>query len=163
MLRDMRTPALVVILAWCLLVPLGGCGEELPADVAGYAERCVKMNAKLIEPTDDDPHEGYKNVYACNIEAADLLTAAGAPALPYPDGTMIVKESSRENQDYVWLIATARKQGGAWRWDEYTRNFPEEEFVRIAASEKVCIDCHTKVEAADFIYTVYQPGAGLTP
>lgn len=34
-------------------------------------------------------------------------------------------------------MATARKQAGAWRWDEYTRNFADEKLRHGVASESV--------------------------
>jgi hypothetical protein len=48
-----------------------------------------------------------------------------------------------------------RKQGGAWKWDEYTRNFGHEPFARILASETVCTDCHRQVQGADWIFTAF--------
>ncbi|HIA02393.1 MAG TPA: hypothetical protein EYN66_10855 [Myxococcales bacterium] len=147
----LRTLTLVLVLF------LAGCGEPLPADVEDYAnsENCFQMNAELIAPTEDDPHEGFKNVYACNITPEDLISESGAPIFPYPPNTLIVKESRKETQDYVWLIATAKKTGGTWEWAEYTRNFANEEFIKIPAPASVCTDCHKKAKAADYIFTVY--------
>lgn len=150
----MRSPAPLLVL---LALSLAACSEELPADVPGYADRCVRMNVEPIPPTEgDDPHEGEKNVYACNVTVGDLLASDGSRILPYPDGTLIVKESSKPSQGFVWLVATARKAGGSWEWDEYTRNFASEDLLRIPSSEAVCVDCHRKVEAVDWIYTGYQ-------
>ncbi len=146
-----------------LAVPFGCAGQELPSDLEDYAERCILLNPTPIPPTtehdpsEDDPHEGYKNVYACDIELGDLIDEFGAPRLPYPDGTVMVKESTKPEQGYVWLVALASKASGSWVWEEYTRNFADEPLVQIPAPEEVCIDCHRKVEAIDYIYTVYQP------
>jgi hypothetical protein len=68
---------------------------------------------------------------------------------------IIVKESRQPPDDFPWLVATARKVDGTWRWDEYTRNFADEELSRIVSGEPVCIDCHRKVAAVDWIYTSY--------
>ena len=111
------------------------------------------MNAAPIAPTHDDPHDGFKEVYGCNVTADDLK-------VPYPDGTLIVKESCPNgpcrDDNFVWLIASARKSNGKWRWNEYTRNFADESFAEIIAPEETCISCHKKVEATDWIYSVYQ-------
>jgi hypothetical protein len=53
------------------------------------------------------------------------------------------------------LIAIARKQGGVWQWDEYTRNFADEDFRHILAGQSVCTGCHVKAQAADWIFTTY--------
>lgn len=137
--------------ALLLVLVAGACGSELPDDVPGYQTRCVRMNAQPIPRYEDDPHKGNKNVYACNVDMAALE----ANKRPFPDGTLIVKESTREGDAFVWLIATARKQGGAWKWNEYTRNFPDEDFRHILAGESVCTDCHAKAKGADWIYTPY--------
>ena len=144
----------IVALSFGLSLVLSmGC-TTLPDDIPGYQDKCIRMNADPIAPTDDDPHEGYKEVYACDVGESDLK-------VPYPDGTVMVKESCPHGPcrdgEMVWLIATARKANGSWSWNEYTRNFEDEDFVEILADESVCTNCHKKVEALDWIYTPYQP------
>lgn len=51
------------------------------------------------------------------------------------------------------LVATARKERGTWRWDEYTRNFPDEGPRRILVGQGVCTGCHQQVREADWIFT----------
>ena len=136
---------------------LSNCADETLVADYKVAEDCFQMNAELIEPTEDDPHQGYKNVYACNVTPEELRDEAGAPVFPYPEGTLIIKESTRENQDYRWLIATAEKKGGNWEWKEFTRNFANEEFAKLPVSEDTCVNCHNKVKALDYIYTIYSP------
>lgn len=151
----MRTIVALSALTALMMLFGSGCGEEIPSSIDGYQKRCLKMNKSPIPPTEGDPHDGVKNIYICNVEAADLLDAGGKPIYPYPEGAMIVKESLREHQDFVWLIATAEKKSGSWEWNEYTRNFVSEPLLKAAAAESVCIDCHKKVEDQDFIYQVY--------
>jgi hypothetical protein len=129
------------------------CGAELPSDVADYASRegCVRLNAELIPIYDGDPHKGQKNVYACDVPPATVM----ANTRPFPDGTLIVKESTRAGESFPWLIATARKQAGRWQWDEYTRNFADEPFRRILVGQSVCTDCHSRAKGADWIFTTF--------
>jgi hypothetical protein len=122
------------------------CSDALPDDIADYAE-CPTLNADPLPKRQDDPHEGRKNVYACGLDCGALADR------PFPDGTIIVKESIKDGQGYAWLVATARKIDGHWSWNEYTRNFEHERFVSILAGEQVCIDCHKKWEADDWIAT----------
>jgi hypothetical protein len=109
------------------------------------------MNREPLPRRGDDPHDGEKDVFACNVPLAQLEDNQR----PFPDGTIIVKESTQPDLDYPWLVATARKRAGEWTWNEYTRNFESEEFLEIAASESVCIDCHRRVRGSDWIYTRY--------
>lgn len=136
-------------LAACLV---GGCGTTLPYDVAGYEQRCVRLNVDPIPPRRDDRHQGFKNVYACNVDREQLR----ANRRPFPEGTLIVKESRRPNEPFVWLMALARKHGGGWTWDEYTRNFSDDELRHGFASEEVCTACHVQAQADDWIFTRYQ-------
>ena len=145
----MRTEIGVKILA--LLLATGACEATLPDDVEGYATRCVRMNATEIPPYDGDPHRGFKNVYACNVERA----AVEANTRPFPEGALIVKESTRPGESAAWLVATARKQNGNWQWDEYTRNFSDESLRHNLAASSVCTGCHQEARGVDWIFTSY--------
>jgi hypothetical protein len=109
------------------------------------------MNREPIARYYGDPHKGMKNVFGCSLQQEQLQ----ANLRPFADGTLIVKESIREGEAFPWLIATARKQRGSWQWDEYTRNFADEDFRHILAGESVCTGCHVKAQAADWIFTSY--------
>jgi hypothetical protein len=143
----------IIALASFFVLLSPGC-TVLPDGVEGYEERCIKLNAEPIPPTTDDPHLGNKNVYACDVELEKLVDGS---AIPYADGTMIVKESFREGEDFPWLLATAEKKSGSWEWKEYKRNFENEDFVQILAGEQVCRNCHEAVkESGDWIFTFYE-------
>ncbi len=145
----LRAPLFALALG--ALGALGACGSTLPDDVAGYDTRCVRLNETPLRAYEGDPHKGNKNVYACNVS----IDALRANTRPFPDGTLIIKESKREGETFNWLTATARKQGGSWKWNEYTRNFGDEDFRHIVSGQSVCTGCHVKVMAVDWIYTSY--------
>lgn len=111
------------------------------------------MNRAPLPERDDDPHQGEKNVYACGVEPQALQ----GNIRPFADGTWIVKESTRTDSNYPWLVATAEKRNGTWHWNEYTRNFSDEDFVAILTTESTCIDCHRRVDTVDWIFTVFEP------
>ena len=135
-------------------IALFGACQVMPDEVDGYQDDCIRLNAELIPPTSSDPHFGYKNVYACNVS---LETLTDPNFTTYPDGTMIVKDSTREEQDYTWLIATAKKVNGEWEWKEYKRNFANEDFVQILAGQGVCRGCHEAVaDSGDWMFTHYE-------
>ena len=132
----------------CLAALCCGCGEPMPPEFEGYEEACVRMTQEEVPPYPDDPHLGYKHVYACHV-AEELVGMT-----PYPDGAVIIKASRKQEHDYPYLIATAKKEGGVWTWAEYTRNFAGEAFLKLPISEQVCTDCHGAVsESLDWIFT----------
>ena len=134
-----------------LFAGLSGCSDPLPSSVENYREACLRMTCNPIPTKNDDPHQGRKHVYACGISMERLASNER----PFDDGVLIVKESMRDDSSYAWLVATAKKRDGRWRWDEYTRNFEGEDFLHIASGESVCIDCHKKVSDKDYIYTLH--------
>jgi hypothetical protein len=134
---------------------LAGCASMPPDDLLGYQAACIQMNVEPILAYDGDPHRGTKNVFACDVPLVELA----ANIRPFPEGALIVKEARRDGDDFVWLLAAARKQGGAWRWDEYTRNFADEEFRHILSGEGVCTGCHQAARASDWIFTRYEPSS----
>jgi len=144
-------PVRPLLLSGLVALAAIGCGSPLPDEIDGYASRCVRMNAAPIPPYDGDPHRGLKNVYACGVDTSFIE----ANTRPFPDGAMIIKESRRQGESFVWLIAIARKQAGAWRWDEYTRNFEDEELRHGIAGLSTCTGCHQQARSADWIFTRY--------
>lgn len=138
---------------FCALLLAASCGESLPTDIEGYDSKatCVRINKDPIPPYEGDPHKGIKNVFVCNVE----LSAIKANLRPFPDGTIIVKESRREGEAFTWLVATARKELGKWRWDEYTRNFDNEGHQRLLVKQSKCTSCHDRAAAQDNIFTNY--------
>ena len=132
-------------------IPLPG----LPDDVAGY-ENWLKLNAKPIPPRPADPHNGTKNVYV-NQERV-VIAADGEQNFPYPDGCILVKESTRPGKDFIGLIAIMRKKKGNdpahndWTWVEYTRNSANDAFREIAR-DAVCWGCHSGAINTDYVYT----------
>ena len=139
-----------VILVWGLF---GACGEPIPADLLDYEASCVRMTAEEVPPYPEDPHNGFKHVYACHIDA-ELV---GQP--PYPDGTLILKTARKAEHSYPFLIATAQKSDGAWSWAEYTRNFEDQDYLKLPIAEQVCTDCHAAVaDGLDWIFTGLEAG-----
>jgi hypothetical protein len=142
---------------WMIIlnVLLVGCGaESLPQDFAP-GEGCLLATETPLEPTHDDPHEGTKNVYYCGVEETQLVSEQGIPQLPYPEGTRILKVSTKEGQGYPWLVAEMEKVGGEWAWAEFTRNFPDEDFVKIPVGEDTCTGCHVDARDSDWVFTLY--------
>jgi len=142
------------LLAAVVVVLITAC-TPIPAEVEGFETRCIEMTTEEIPPHEDDPHDGFKRVYACDITLDQLVDGNGQTIRPFPDGTRIIKASRRPAESFNWLVASAQKVNGTWKWVEWTRNFPDEELLQIPASEQLCIDCHRQVESADWIFSGY--------
>ena len=128
----------------------------LPDYTAGY-DKWLKINAEPIPPVaGGDPHNGTKNVYV--NQERDTIAPDGEQQFPYPDGSIVVKEATRPNKDYIGLIAIMRKKAGSdpehndWEFIEYTRNSPNDDFS-VLASGRVCWGCHARVEDIDYVFT----------
>jgi len=133
-----------------------GALPGLPGDVAGY-EKWLKLNAQLIPPSGGgDPHNGTKNVYANQARAT--IAPNGQQKFPYPDGCIIVKESTRPGANFIGLIAIMRKAKGSdpahndWTFVEYTRGGADDAFREVAKGA-ACWDCHSGAANTDYVYT----------
>lgn len=138
-------------LAILATLSVSACGASVPDDLKDYEQRCIRLNQAPIPKYPGDPHAGMKNVYVCNLSADEVAK----DVRPFPDGAMVVKDSQREGEDFKWLIATARKQNGRWSWDEYTRNFSNEEMLGLLTSDSKCLSCHKRAVKDDYIFTRY--------
>jgi Cytochrome P460 len=129
------------------------CGADLPDDIRNYANECRQI--ATAGPYDGDPHSGNKRIFACKVPQ-DFLAAG---TRPFPDGTIIVKESTKPRQHAPWLIATMRKQAGKWSWAEYTRNFADEDFGELLVPSSTCTGCHDDAKDADWVFSQFSPAA----
>lgn len=127
----------------------------LPAITAGY-QNWLKLNAKPIPPVaGGDPHNGNKNVFV--NQKKDTIAPGGVQKFPYPDGSIVVKESTRPGKDFIGLIAIMEKKKGAnaahndWIFTEYTRNAKDAVFKKIAEGA-LCSGCHSQVKDRDYVF-----------
>ena len=118
----------------------------LPPYLAGY-DSWTHLNDEPIPPRESgDAHLGTKEIY----------TSAAAVDRVYPAGTIIVKEATRPDSDFVGLVAVMRKLDGFapenndWEMIEYTRGSPGEPFAEIA-SGGVCYSCHVGAREFDYV------------
>lgn len=128
----------------------------LPDYTAGY-DQWLKLNIEPIPPVaGGDPHNGTKNVYV--NQERETIAPDGEQLFPYPDGSIVVKEATRPNKDYIGLIAIMIKKAGSdpdhndWEFIEYTRNSQDDDFT-ILARDRVCWGCHARVENIDYVFT----------
>ena len=130
----------------------------LPADVTGY-NQWLKLNAKPIPPTGGgDPHRGTKDVYV--NQERDVIAPGGRQRFPYPDGSIVVKES-RADSGFIRVVAIMRKKAGSnpagndWMYEEYIRRDADSPFPN-PISGAFCGGCHSDASNRDYVFTVLE-------
>mgnify|MGYP004363719535 CR=1 FL=1 len=94
---------------WCSWLTLSVFGtlaacasEPFPESLEGYAtsDECVLLNLDAVPPDDEVPHPGYKSIYACHETPELFFDGETWVGPPYPDGTLIVKESCMDGANF---------------------------------------------------------------
>jgi len=123
----------------------------LPADIAGY-NQWLKLNAEPIPPVaGGDPHRGTKDVYV--NQERDVIAPGGRQRYPYPDGSIVVKES-RADAGFIRLVAIMRKKAGSnpagndWEYEEYIRRDADSPFPN-PLTGAFCGGCHARAADRD--------------
>ena len=118
--------------------PLPGIPAADAALIDGYRDWTALTKPPIPElATLGSAHQGARRVWV-DLPAADI-------ALPYPQGTIVVKEG--RSGDTVDLIAIMQKlrandaTTGGWRYVEYTRD-GSGDFARVGLPESGCAGCH---------------------
>ena len=130
----------------------------LPADITGY-NQWLKLNANPIPPTGGgDPHRGTKDVYV--NQERDVIAPGGRQRFPYPDGSIVVKES-RADSGFIRVVAIMRKKAGSnpagndWVYEEYIRSDADSPFPN-PISGAFCGGCHSDASNRDYVFTVLE-------
>ena len=130
----------------------------LPADIAGY-NQWLKLNADPIPPVaGGDPHRGTKDVYV--NQERDVIAPGGRQQYPYPNGTIVVKES-RSDAGFIRLVAIMRKKAGSnpggsdWEYEEYIRRDADSPFPN-PLTGAFCQGCHSDAANRDYVFTVLE-------
>ena len=130
----------------------------LPADITGY-NQWLKLNAEPIPPVaGSDPHRGTKDVYV--NQERDTIAPGGRQQYPYPNGTIVVKES-RSDAGFIRLVAIMRKKAGSnpggndWEYEEYIRRDADSPFPN-PLTGAFCQGCHSDARNRDYVFTVLE-------
>jgi hypothetical protein len=128
----------------------------LPADVVGYRS-WLRLNRDPIPVhPESDAHYGTKHVYV--NQPRDALAPGGTQRLPYPDGTIVVKESVRPGRGFVGLVSIMRKRAGSdpehgdWSWVELGRDDAGEALATVGR-DVICWSCHVRIARKDWVFT----------
>jgi plastocyanin len=134
----------------------------VPSEVAAY-RTFTKMNAAaLTDPT--NPRASPKNTFV-NLSQDQLraiVGTGGRARQPFPDGTVIVRESVHPTEGWVQVLFVMRKDSKAaatkgWVFNGFSRQAADKPFTPIEIANPLtrCFFCHTQMNASDFVFTPF--------
>ena len=132
----------------------------LPADITGY-NRWLKLNAEPIPPVaGGDPHHGTKDVYV--NQERDVIAPDGKQQFPYPDGSIVVKES-RADSGFIRVVAIMWKKKGSnpagndWEYEEYIRRDADSPFPNpLYRVHSAAAAIRAPLADRDYVFTVLE-------
>ena len=146
----------------------------LPGSLAGY-QSWTKMNGRILDDP-SNPRAGPKNSYiTLTPEVLRALVGAGARLrAPFPEGTIVARETLDVTAGFVRILFVMEKDRGAtatrgWRFSAFSRTGADQAFQRSEIQDPVtrCLNCHLQMGATDFVFTPFlnrlDPLPGRTP
>lgn len=133
----------------------------VPSDLAVY-RTWTKMNGALLSDP-SNPRAGPKNTFiSLTPQTLRGLVVLGGRTLPFPAGTLIVRETLDAAAGFVRVLFVMRKDPTAtrtrgWRFEGYSRNAADQPFQPIDIPDPVarCLNCHMQMKASDLVFTPY--------
>jgi hypothetical protein len=152
-----RLPVPFVVFAVVLLASLAplavALAAGLPASIDAY-QNWTRLNTDRVTANPTGAHPASKDVYV-NLDV-DTLLDGGEYVLPFPDGTVLVKERNDVSRLLVDRIYTMEKLGSRWEYAFFDRQ-PDGDFsATLLGSENFCHSCHTRAEETDFVFTPFE-------
>lgn len=151
-----RPPVRFVVFAVVLLTSLASLAVALvpglPASIDAYPN-WTRLNTDRVTANPTGAHPASKDVYV-NLDS-DTLLDDGALVLPFPDGTVLVKERNDVSRLLVDRIYTMEKTGSRWEYAFFDRQ-PDGGFsATLLGSDNFCHSCHTRAEETDYVFTPF--------
>lgn len=136
--------------------------QGIPEDIAQY-RTWTKMNANLLtDPS--NPRAGPKNTFISLPPSAllEVVASGGRVRKPFPDSTIVVRESLDTDTGFVRVLFVQRKDSSAaqtkgWVFTGFTRTAADKPFEPLAIPDPVarCLNCHEQMRATDMVFTPY--------
>ncbi len=159
------TRGLIVLLVggvMLMAVLLAHAQSGIPADIQAY-RTFTKMNAAVLaDPS--NPRAGSKNTFA-NLSPDQLraiVGTGGRTRQPFPDATIIVRESLHPTEGWVQVLFVMRKDSTVtatkgWVFSGFTRQAADRPFgpLEIANPFLRCLFCHAQMKASDYVFTPF--------
>ncbi|MGH6953391.1 MAG: cytochrome P460 family protein [Alphaproteobacteria bacterium] len=135
----------------------------------------TRMNGILLNDP-SNPRAGPKNTFV-NLTSDQLkaiYAQGGRVRIPFPEGTVLVRETLAPGTDIVAVLFVQRKDSSAtrtrgWVFSGFSRRAADQPLEPLAIPDPVtrCLDCHAQVSSTDFVFTPYlnrpDPPAARSP
>lgn len=135
----------------------------VPEDIAAYRTWTKMNNILLADPS--NPRAGPKNTFT-NLSPDDLRTIVGSGGRvkqPFPEGTVIVRESLSPTEGFVTVLFVMRKDSKAgakwkgWVFTGFSRTAADKPFAPLEFADPFmrCLACHSEMKASDYVFTPF--------
>lgn len=115
----------------------------------------TRLNINRFDDNPSGAHPQPKDVYI-NLSPADFLAADGTTRLPFPDGTVVVKERNDPKELLVDRLYVMERIDGAWNYSFYDRESGSTFGGRELGTDNFCANCHQGAEEDDYVFTRFQ-------
>ncbi len=143
-----------IVVAALVAVPLALAQPAgVPATISDYWS-WTRLN---IDRSTDNPtgaHPQSKDIYI-NLDPAEIIGAGGQPNVPYPDGTIVVKERNDGRRLLVDRLYMMEKAGGEWVYRVFDRQADGSFRGQDYGTRNFCRDCHAAAPT-DFVFVQFE-------
>jgi hypothetical protein len=142
-----------IVLLACVALLAVAIASGLPASIDAYPN-WTRLNTDRVTTNPTGAHPASKDVYV-NLAVDTLLDDAGAYLLPFPDGTVLVKERNDVSRLLVDRVYTMEKSLSRWEYAFFDRQ-PDGGFsATLLGGDNFCHACHTRAQETDFVFTPF--------
>jgi hypothetical protein len=126
----------------------------LPANLEGY-QNWIRLNIDRVTEDPSGAHPPSKDVYI-NLAPEDFLAQNGSFDLPFPEGTLVIKERNDTTRLLVDRIYVMEKVEGAWEYSFFDREDDGSFTAQMLGADNFCRECHAGAKDTDYVFTSYQ-------
>ena len=125
----------------------------LPGSIDDYWS-WTRLNINRFTDNTTGAHPQPKDVYI-NLDPINFLAADGTMIVPFPDGTIVIKERNDPEELLVDRLYMMEKIGEAWNYGFYDRRGDGTFVGQDFGTNNLCSDCH-EAAVTDFVFTQFQ-------
>jgi hypothetical protein len=152
--RRLASPLLAATLALTLVTGVAlALSPGLPDTLDDYWS-WTRLNVDRVLENPSGAHPQPKDVYI-SLEG-DALLDGDALRLPFPDGTLVVKERGDPDTLVVDRIYLMERVDGRWLYSFYDRQADGGFSGQQLGADNFCSGCHAGAAETDFVFTEYQ-------
>ncbi len=126
----------------------------LPGSINDYWS-WARLNIDRFADNFSGAHPQPKDVYI-NLDPADFVNDDGTMKLPFPDGTVVIKERNDADELLVDRLYVMEKASGIWSYSFFDRQSTTAFGGQELGIENFCSSCHQQAADDDFVFTRFE-------